>query len=52
MNDDVFDYRFQNLKEEKVLDYDVVPPLDDDVQLSVGEYRRKLYEVRMVSDRQ
>ncbi|XP_071807214.1 extracellular signal-regulated kinase 2-like isoform X2 [Asterias amurensis] len=37
--------RFQNLKEEKVLDYDVVPPLDDDVQLSVGEYRRKLYEM-------
>ncbi|XP_022089630.1 extracellular signal-regulated kinase 2-like isoform X2 [Acanthaster planci] len=37
--------RFHNVAEEKVLDYDVIPPLDDDVQLSVGEYRRKLYEM-------
>ncbi|XP_038047440.1 extracellular signal-regulated kinase 2-like isoform X2 [Patiria miniata] len=37
--------KFHNAAEEKVLDYDVVPPLDDDVQLSVGEYRRKLYEM-------
>ncbi|XP_072017572.1 extracellular signal-regulated kinase 2-like isoform X2 [Amphiura filiformis] len=36
--------RFSNPAEEIALDYDVVPPLDDDVQLSVNEYRRKLYE--------
>ena len=41
----IFD-RFSNPAEEIALDYDVVPPLDDDVQLSVNEYRRKLYEVK------
>ena len=37
--------RFHNPMEEKSIGYDVVPPLSDDVQLSVDEYRNKLYEV-------
>lgn len=37
--------KFHNPEEEISLDYDIVPPLDDDVQLSVEEYRVKLYEV-------
>ncbi|XP_048582518.1 extracellular signal-regulated kinase 2 [Nematostella vectensis] len=36
--------RFHNPEEEPALDCDIVPPLDDDVQLSVEEYRVKLYE--------
>ena len=38
-------YRFHNPAEEKVIGHDVVPPLSDDIQLSVEEYRSKLYEV-------
>ena len=37
--------KFHNNADEPVLDYDVVPPLDDDVQLSIDEYRQKLYEM-------
>ncbi|XP_054771972.2 extracellular signal-regulated kinase 2-like isoform X2 [Lytechinus pictus] len=37
--------RFRIKSGEIFLDYDVVPPLDDDVQLSVNEYRSKLYEM-------
>lgn len=37
--------RFHNAKEEISLDYDVVPPVDDDVQLTVVAYRNKLYEM-------
>lgn len=37
--------RFHNPKEEPAMDYDVIPALDDDVQLTVEEYRVKLYEV-------
>ncbi|XP_071487098.1 extracellular signal-regulated kinase 2-like [Diadema antillarum] len=37
--------RFRNPSGEIQLDYDVVPPLDDDVQLSVNEYRSKLYQM-------
>ncbi|XP_071837180.1 extracellular signal-regulated kinase 2-like isoform X2 [Apostichopus japonicus] len=37
--------RFRNAADERLLDYDVIPPLDDDVQLSVKEYRAKLYEM-------
>ena len=37
--------RFHNTAEEISLNYDVVPPLSDDVQLTVDEYRAKLYEV-------
>uniref|UniRef100_A0A8C6NZ59 Mitogen-activated protein kinase 15 n=1 Tax=Nothobranchius furzeri TaxID=105023 RepID=A0A8C6NZ59_NOTFU len=38
--------RFHNPAKEPALNYDVVLPVDDDVQLSVGQYRNKLYEVR------
>ena len=37
--------KFHNPSQELELTYDVVPPVDDDVQLSVAEYRTKLYEV-------
>ncbi|XP_056018511.1 mitogen-activated protein kinase 15-like [Ostrea edulis] len=37
--------RFHNSAEEISLNYDVVPPLSDDVQLTVEEYRNKLYEM-------
>ncbi|XP_050400948.1 extracellular signal-regulated kinase 2 [Patella vulgata] len=37
--------RFHIPSEETSLDYDVVPPLSDDVQLTVEEYRKKLYEM-------
>ena len=37
--------RFHNPKEESVLDSNVVPYLDDNIQLSIGQYRDKLYEV-------
>ncbi|XP_077362201.1 mitogen-activated protein kinase 15 [Festucalex cinctus] len=37
--------RFHNPGKEPSLNYDVVLPLDDDVQLSVAQYRNKLYEV-------
>nr|XP_026690740.1 extracellular signal-regulated kinase 2-like isoform X2 [Ciona intestinalis] len=37
--------KFHSSREESVLDYDVLPPLDDDIQLSVAEYRCKLYEM-------
>ncbi|OWF38077.1 serine/threonine-protein kinase C05D10.2 [Mizuhopecten yessoensis] len=39
--------RFHNPAEERSIDYDVVPPLSDDVQLTVDEYRNKLYEMIM-----
>ncbi|CAF0830657.1 unnamed protein product [Adineta ricciae] len=35
---------FHNPKEEITKGYDVVPQLSDDIQLTVDEYRRKLYE--------
>uniref|UniRef100_H2YYZ9 Mitogen-activated protein kinase 15 n=1 Tax=Ciona savignyi TaxID=51511 RepID=H2YYZ9_CIOSA len=35
--------KFHSSREESMLDYDVLPPLDDDIQLSVAEYRCKLY---------
>ena len=37
--------KFHNLNNEIQLDYDIIPPVDDDVQLSVDEYRQKLYEM-------
>ena len=43
--------RFHNPDEEPSMDYDVIPALDDDVQLSVEEYRVKLYEVGTVETR-
>lgn len=37
--------RFYNFEEELLMDYDVIFVLNDDVQLSVEEYRVKFYEV-------
>ncbi|XP_076462548.1 extracellular signal-regulated kinase 2-like isoform X2 [Babylonia areolata] len=39
--------RFHNAAEEVSLNFDVVPPLSDDVQLTVDQYRSKLYEMIM-----
>nr|ARJ54258.1 ERK7 [Aurelia aurita] len=36
--------KFHKPEDESFLLYDVVPPVDDDVQLTVNEYRDKLYE--------
>lgn len=38
-------YRFHDPAEEPELNRDIVPYLDDNVQLSIEEYRDKLYEV-------
>jgi len=38
--------RFHNPNEEITKGYDVVPQLSDDIQLTVDEYRKKLYEVK------
>jgi len=38
-------FRFHNAADEKVIGRDVVTPVCDDVQLSVDEYRTKLYDV-------
>ncbi|XP_030046024.1 mitogen-activated protein kinase 15-like [Microcaecilia unicolor] len=37
--------RFHCPLREPALDYDVILPVDDDIQLSVAEYRNKLYEM-------
>ncbi|XP_059162528.1 extracellular signal-regulated kinase 2-like [Physella acuta] len=42
-----FVQRFHNASAEISLNFDVVPPLSDDVQLTVDEYRSKLYEMIM-----
>nr|XP_033492260.1 mitogen-activated protein kinase 15 isoform X1 [Epinephelus lanceolatus] len=39
--------RFHNPAKEPALNHDVVLPLDDDVQLSVVQYRNKLYEMML-----
>lgn len=39
-------HRFHEPEEEMELNCNVVPYLDDNVQLSIEEYRGKLYEVR------
>lgn len=38
-------FRFHNPAEETVIGRDVVPPINDDIQLTVEEYRNNLYEV-------
>uniref|UniRef100_A0A8D0CRW3 Mitogen-activated protein kinase 15 n=1 Tax=Sander lucioperca TaxID=283035 RepID=A0A8D0CRW3_SANLU len=43
--------RFHNPAREPALNYDVVLPVDDDVQLSVVQYRNKLYEKPPVKDK-
>jgi len=40
--------RFHNAAEEIVVGRDIVPPVSDGVQLSIDEYRTKLYEVMVV----
>ncbi len=40
--------RFHNPSEEITKGYDVVPQLSDDIQLTVDEYRKKLYEVNKI----
>jgi len=40
-----FVQRFHNPAGEISLNFDVVPPLSDDIQLTVDEYRSKLYEM-------
>lgn len=42
-------FSFHNSKEEITKGYDVTPQLSDDIQLTVDEYRRKLYEVKSVT---
>jgi len=37
--------KFHSRSKNQVLNYDVLPPLDDDIQLTVAEYRDKLYEM-------
>ncbi|XP_040577683.1 mitogen-activated protein kinase 15 [Lepeophtheirus salmonis] len=37
--------KFYNKKHDYHLNYDVVPPFNDNVQLSVDQYRRKLYDI-------
>lgn len=43
-------WRFHSPAKEPALNYDVVLPVDDDVQLSVVQYRNKLYEVQNESE--
>lgn len=44
----LFIQRFHNPAREPALNYDIVLPVDDDVKLSVVQYRNKLYEVPKV----
>ena len=37
--------RFHNPADEISIVHDVMPPVNDDVQLSISEYRNKLYDV-------
>lgn len=41
-------FRFHCEESEPVLGHAVTPPLNDDVQLSVDEYRNKLYELMVM----
>lgn len=43
--------RFRNTSPELELDTDIVPPFRDDVQLTVSEYRSKLYEIMAMTDK-
>ncbi|KAK5648678.1 hypothetical protein RI129_003570 [Pyrocoelia pectoralis] len=37
--------RFRNTGEEIVMNVNVIPPLNDDIRLTVDDYRNKLYEI-------
>jgi len=41
----VFVPRFHNVADEKVIGHDILTPICGDIQLSVDEYRTKLYDV-------
>lgn len=45
INVTLYIYRFRNTSPECELNADIVPPFRDDVQLTVSEYRSKLYEI-------
>lgn len=37
--------KFRNMLSEEELSVDIVPPFRDDIQLSISEYRSKIYEI-------
>ena len=37
--------KFHNPAAERVMKRDIIPPLSDDIQLSIDQYRDKLYEI-------
>ncbi|KAF5298705.1 hypothetical protein FQA39_LY11715 [Lamprigera yunnana] len=43
--DHIYVSRFHNLSEEVEMNISVTPPLNDDVRLTVDDYRNKLYEI-------
>lgn len=49
-NDFLFN-RFRNSAPELELDCDIVPPFRDDIQLTVSEYRSKLYEIMSTAEK-
>lgn len=44
-------FRFRNSIVESELNVDIIPPFRDDIQLSVSEYRSKLYEIMSSNDK-
>lgn len=47
----IFAHRFRHVLPEPELSMDIVPPFRDDIQLSVHEYRSKLYELISSSEK-
>lgn len=47
----VFIFRFRDTSPELELTADIVPPFRDDIQLTVAEYRSKLYEIMSTSEK-
>lgn len=43
--------RFRNCSPELELTSDIVPPFRDDIQLTVSEYRSKLYEIMSTTEK-
>lgn len=43
--------RFRNSTPELELKADIVPPFRDDIQLTVSEYRSKLYEIMSIAEK-
>lgn len=46
-----FEIRFRNTSPELELASDILPPFRDDIQLSVAEYRSKLYEIMSYTEK-